>query len=67
VFFVDVNGVETPVTHPLTQNDPKKIICRTPILGAGAYTLKIVTRFSNSAIQLTAPRTLIYELPLTVV
>jgi hypothetical protein len=66
VFFVDASGIETPVTHPLTQNDPKKIICRTPALGAGDYTLKIVTRFSNSAVQLKAPRTLIYELPLTV-
>jgi hypothetical protein len=63
---VDVNGGETPVTHPLTQNDPKKIICRVPALGAGDYTLKIVTCFSNGTTMLKQPRTIVYELPLKV-
>jgi hypothetical protein len=66
VFFVDAGGSETSVTHPLTQNDPKRIICRVPALPAGAYTLKIMTRFSNSAVLLKARRTLIYDTPLTV-
>jgi hypothetical protein len=66
VFFVDVNGSEIPVTHPFTQNDPKKVVCRVPALNAGEYTLKIVTQFSNSAVLLKTPRTIIYELPLTV-
>jgi hypothetical protein len=66
VFFVDVNGGETPVTHPLTQNDPKRIICRVPSLAADAYTLKIVTRYSNGTTLLKQPRTIVYELPLTV-
>jgi hypothetical protein len=66
VFLVDANGIETLVTHPLTQNDPKKIICRTPILGAGAYTLKIVTRFTQGATLLNQPRTITYHQLLTV-
>jgi hypothetical protein len=61
VFFVDASGIETPVTHPFTQNDPKKIICRVPALGAGSYTLKIVTRFSQSTTLLKYPRTIVYE------
>jgi hypothetical protein len=66
VFFVDANGGETPVTHPLTQNDPKKVVCRVPALGAGSYTLKIVTRFSQSTTLLKQPRTIMYELTLFV-
>ena len=66
IFFVHPNGDAVAVTDPLAQNDPKKIICRAPALEAGTYTLQIVTRFSNSAVLLKAPRTLVYELPLTV-
>ncbi|MDR1384269.1 MAG: hypothetical protein LBJ67_10590 [Planctomycetaceae bacterium] len=29
------------MTYPLTQNDPKKIICRIPVLSAGDDSLKI--------------------------
>jgi hypothetical protein len=68
IFFVDAGGSETPVTHVLTQNDPKRIICRVPALTStlldAEYTLKIVTRFSTSAVLLKTPRTIIYELPL---
>jgi hypothetical protein len=67
IFFVSGTGSEVAVTYPLTQNDPKKIICRVPALQAGKYTLKIVTRFANSTILLKDPRTIVYELPLTVV
>jgi hypothetical protein len=66
IFFVDGGGAETPVAHPLAQNGPKKIVCRTPALAAGRYTLKIVTRYSNGATLLKTPRTIIYEMPLTV-
>jgi hypothetical protein len=66
IFFVDAGGSETPVTHPLSMNNPKKIICRAPALGAGEYTLKIVTQFSASITLLKTPRTIVYELPLTV-
>jgi hypothetical protein len=67
VFFVDGGGTETRVTYPLTQNGPKKIICRVPALTTSVYTLKIVTRYSNNATLLKTPRTIVYELPLTVV
>jgi hypothetical protein len=66
IFFVNDTGPEVAVTYPLTQNDPKKVICRVPALTAGTYTLKIVTRFANSSILLKEPRTIVYELPLTV-
>jgi hypothetical protein len=66
IFFVDAGGTETPVTRPLTQNDPKKIVCRIPALTAGNYTLKIVTMFSSSSHLLKTPRTIIYANPLTV-
>ncbi|MDR1331695.1 MAG: DUF4469 domain-containing protein [Tannerella sp.] len=67
IFFVSPAGPEVPVEHPLTQNDPKRIICRVPALPASLYTLKIVTRYANGSILLKEPRTIIYELPLTVV
>ncbi|MDR1330531.1 MAG: DUF4469 domain-containing protein, partial [Tannerella sp.] len=66
IFFVDTAGVEIPVTQPLSLNNPKKIICRVPALGAGWYTLKIVTQFSSSTILLKESRTIVYRLPLTV-
>jgi hypothetical protein len=66
IFFVDSGGADTPVTHPLTQNDPKKIICRVPNLPAGTYSLKIVTRFAHGNTLLKDPRTLNYETTLTV-
>jgi hypothetical protein len=66
IFFTDAYGTETPVTHPLSQNSPKKIICRTPALASGEYTLKIVTRYSHSGTLLNDPRTIIYELPIKV-
>jgi hypothetical protein len=66
ISFVDANGTETPVLHPLTQNDPKKVVCRVPVIGPGEYALKIVTRHSNGTTLLKTPRVLIYEIPLTV-
>jgi hypothetical protein len=63
-FLVAVDGTETPVTS-IAINDPKRIICRVPELAAGYYTLKIVTRYTNST-PLKTPRTLIYETPLVV-
>jgi hypothetical protein len=52
IFFIDADGAETPVTHRLRQNDPKKIIARVPLLSPGAYTLEIRTRFSQGAVFL---------------
>lgn len=66
VFFVAADGTETPVTHRLTQNDPSKVVARVPVLAAGAYTLKIVTRFTGGRALLNLPRALTYELPLNV-
>lgn len=62
VFFVSTEGVATKVTRRLTQNDPSKVIARVPAeLEKGEYRLRIVTRFSNSLTELTAPRTIEYE------
>jgi hypothetical protein len=66
IFFVLPNGDAAPVTEALTQNDPKKIICRVPSLAAGVYTLQIATRFTSGNTLLKLPRTIAYELPLTV-
>ncbi len=60
VFFVDAAGTAGPVTRRLTQNDPKKLLVRVPDLAPGQYTLRVVTRFSNSSTLLTEPRTIDY-------
>ncbi|MDR2148432.1 MAG: DUF4469 domain-containing protein [Tannerella sp.] len=66
VFFVDAAGVSAPVTRRLTENNPKRIIARVPALAAGEYTLRVVTRFSTSAITLKEPRMIEYDRKLTV-
>ena len=68
VFFVAPDGTDIPLDHPMTENNPKKIICRLPLdVTDGIYTLKIVTRFSSGTLYLKTPRTILYELPLTAV
>jgi hypothetical protein len=66
VFFVDETGAETHVTRKLTENNPKKLVFRVPPLAEGAYTLKVVTRYTHGAQLLNDPRSLVYEFPLTV-
>jgi hypothetical protein len=67
VFFVHSSGDLIPLDHPMTENNPKRILCRVPSsLDVGTYTLEIVTRFSNGKTLLKLPRTLTYELPLRV-
>ncbi|MDR1274746.1 MAG: DUF4469 domain-containing protein [Odoribacteraceae bacterium] len=67
VYLVEVtSGTETRFDPPYAVNDPKKIICRVPPVGAGEYTLRIITRFSQGGEMLKNPRTLEYELPLKV-
>ena len=67
VFFVNVDGEAIPVTRRLTQNDPKKLIARVPALPAGQYTLRVVTRYTNSSQQLLKePRVIEYDRLLTV-
>lgn len=67
VFLVSAAGEATPVTRRLTQNDPKTLLARVPDLQAGEYTLRVVTRFSNSTQTLKEARTIEYEKPLIVV
>jgi hypothetical protein len=65
VFFVASNGEDIPLDYPLTQNTPKRIVCRVPaFVKNGLFTLKIVTRYSNGTILLKDPRPIVYELPL---
>ncbi|MDR0411861.1 MAG: DUF4469 domain-containing protein [Treponema sp.] len=66
VFFVDADGAEHPLTHKLAENLPKKLIFRVPPLAEGSYTLKVVTRYSNSKTLLQESRIVTYALPLTV-
>jgi hypothetical protein len=66
VFFTDESGVDHPVTRKLLENSPKKLIFRVPSLAPGMYTLKVVTRFSNSKFELKEPRVITCEFPLTV-
>ena len=68
VYFINRDdGTSYKVERRLTQNDPSRIIARVPAeLAPGAYTLRIVTQFSNSTQLLKEPRTLEYELPLGV-
>ena len=61
VFFIDADGMATPVTRRLTQNDPKRLIARVPDLPAGQYTLRVVTRFSQSNALLNDPRSIEYD------
>ncbi|MDR2423231.1 MAG: DUF4469 domain-containing protein [Prevotellaceae bacterium] len=67
VFFVDANNIETSLDYPVTENNPKKIICRVPAnLPNGLYTLKIVTCFSTNSVLLKTPRSIVYDLPLKI-
>ena len=61
VFFVNADGDIIPVTRRLTQNDPKRLIARVPDLPAGQYTLRVITKFSQSSTLLTEPRTIDYD------
>jgi hypothetical protein len=69
VFFVQDGGMEIPLDYPLTENTPKKLVCRLPaqLYPGGVYTLKIVTRSTSGGRLLNDPRTILYDIPLTVV
>ena len=56
------DGEVTPVTRRFTQNDPKRLIARVPELPSGQYMLRVVTRFSNSAVTLKEPRVIAYDI-----
>jgi hypothetical protein len=66
VFFTAENGTSYRVSHRLLQNDPKRIIARTPALPAGKYTLTIVTHYSSGNHLLNEARTITYSSSLTV-
>jgi hypothetical protein len=67
IFFIR-NGTtqQYQVTGRLIQNDPKKIIARTPDLPSGQYTLNIITRYAANNKPLNEPRTITYNSVLTV-
>jgi hypothetical protein len=46
-------GTSYRVSHRLLQNDPKRIIARTPALPAGKYTLTVVTHYSSEFRKVT--------------
>jgi hypothetical protein len=65
VFFVPKTGADIPLDFPMTENNPKRIVCRVPAaVHDGVFLLKIVTRFTSSSDYLKTPRSLVYELPL---
>lgn len=68
VYFINRDDdTSYKVERRLTQNDPSRIIARVPAeLAPGAYTLRIITQYSNSAVLLKEPRTLEYDQPLGV-
>jgi hypothetical protein len=66
IFFVDKDGIATPPDFPLTENNPKRIVCQVPPVIDGVYTLKIVTRYTGSGALLKEPRTIVYGLPLQI-
>jgi hypothetical protein len=65
IFFVDENGVKTPVTQ-IAQNDPKRLLALVPPLPAGTYSLQVVTRFTSGITLLKVARTIVYDIPLIV-
>jgi hypothetical protein len=66
VFFVGEDGAEHPLTHRVSSNQPKKLLVRVPPLAPGAYTLKVLTRYSHGAVLLKETRIISYEFPLSV-
>jgi hypothetical protein len=68
VFFVDGAGEATRIGHRYAENTPKRIIAQVPPdLEAGAYTLRVVTRYMNGNKRLLRDmRTIDYRKTLTV-
>lgn len=66
VFFINGQNEAIPVTRRLTQNTPKKILARVPVLPPGEYTLQVRTRFSTSSQLLNQARVIEYLVKLRV-
>jgi hypothetical protein len=67
VFFTDAAGADTPLDWPLSENNPRRLLCRVPVsLTSGeTYSLKVVTRYTRGGnTLLKEPRTVVYELPI---
>jgi hypothetical protein len=65
VFFVDSTAI-TPAAR-ITENMPSHVVARVPAgMPDGTYTLRIVTRYTNSVKLLKTPRTIEYNIPLVV-
>jgi hypothetical protein len=68
VYFVPADNPEgkVPVSGNLAENAAGKVIGVIPALGAGAYTLEIVTQYSSGSFFLKEPRTVVFQHELTV-
>ncbi|WP_059370218.1 DNA-binding domain-containing protein [Treponema endosymbiont of Eucomonympha sp.] len=67
VFFVDGAGEATRIGHRYAENMPKRIIAQVPPdLEAGAYTLRVVTRYMHGKQLLRDTRVIDYRKTLTV-
>jgi hypothetical protein len=67
VYFVnEVTGEETKVeSDEIVDNKPSELVIVVPQLGAGLYTLKVVSQYTNGAL-LKEPRTATFDRTLTV-
>lgn len=68
VYFVDT-ATQTRTAVDITDivtNNPSELIIVIPALAAGAYTLEIVTQFSNGSALLKEPRTAEFDKTLTI-
>jgi hypothetical protein len=66
VFFVDSAGRRVPVAGHLADNQSNRIVGLIPALGAGTWTLEVVSQFSGSSTPLKTPRTVRFGTELTV-
>lgn len=67
VVLTDSQNVDWTLDHYLIENKAKRLVFRVPELPPETYTLKVITRFSNSnKTFLKAPRVLVYDEPLSV-
>jgi hypothetical protein len=67
VFFVPAGGGEAIPAVRISENQPSRLVVRVPAtLDAGEYTLRVVTRYTSGTVLLRNPRTIEYNIPLTV-
>jgi hypothetical protein len=66
VFFLAIVGGGPQEAIRVSENRPSHLQARVPALTKGTYTLRIVTRFTSGTTLLKEPRTIDYELLLTV-